>query len=98
MPLVAEVHPGKRVTLVGGGDDDDSSPSPKQPIRRLPSVKQPIKGLFLDCEDDDRKPLRSSGLGLDCGDLDPFAQSDSFVYLAVSSPSPAPQVGVSHLL
>ena len=30
-------------------------------------------------------PMRSSGL--DCGDLDPFIQSDSFVYLAVSTSS-----------
>ena len=30
-------------------------------------------------------PMRSSGL--DCGDLDPFVQSDSFVYLAVSTSS-----------
>ncbi|XP_008315214.1 uncharacterized protein LOC103383726 [Cynoglossus semilaevis] len=30
-----------------------------------------------------QKPIRSSGL--DCGDIDPFVQSDSFVYLAVSA-------------
>ncbi|XP_069016978.1 uncharacterized protein [Embiotoca jacksoni] len=33
--------------------------------------------------DHNQKPIRSSGL--DCGDLDPFVQSDSFVYLAVSA-------------
>lgn len=43
--------------------------------------KQPIK-QFLN----PNVPMRSSGL--DCSDLDPFVQSDSFVYLAVStSPS-----------
>lgn len=40
--------------------------------------KQPIK-QFLN----PNLPMRSSGL--DCGDLDPFVQSDSFVYLAVST-------------
>ncbi|XP_031733708.1 uncharacterized protein LOC116400157 [Anarrhichthys ocellatus] len=41
-----------------------------------------------------QKPIRSSGL--DCGDLDPFVQSDSFVYLAVSA-RPASQGGVAAL-
>lgn len=40
---------------------------------------QPIKHFI----DPSQKPVRSSGL--DCGDIDPFAQSDSFVYLAVSA-------------
>ncbi|XP_077477730.1 uncharacterized protein LOC144090235 [Stigmatopora argus] len=41
-------------------------------------MRQPIKHLI----DPYHKPIRSSGL--DCGDIDPFAQPDSFVYLAVS--------------
>ncbi|XP_076604049.1 uncharacterized protein LOC143331250 isoform X1 [Chaetodon auriga] len=48
------------------------------PLPLSPS-KQPIKHLL----DLNQKPIRSSGL--DCGDLDPFVQSDSFVYLAVSA-------------
>lgn len=48
------------------------------PLPLAPSV-QPIKRLL----DAPQKPVRSSGL--DCGDLDPFVQSDSFVYLAVSA-------------
>ncbi|XP_072220929.1 uncharacterized protein [Leuresthes tenuis] len=48
------------------------------PLPLSPS-KQPIKHLL----DPYQKPIRSSGL--DCGDLDPFVQSDSFVYLAVSA-------------
>ncbi|XP_041828191.1 daf-12-interacting protein 1-like [Melanotaenia boesemani] len=48
------------------------------PLPLSPS-KQPIKHLL----DPIQKPIRSSGL--DCGDLDPFVQSDSFVYLAVSA-------------
>lgn len=45
----------------------------------LSPSKQPIKHLL----DPNQKPIRTSGL--DCGDLDPFVQSDSFVYLAVSA-------------
>ncbi|KAM6912163.1 uncharacterized protein FYW49_010665 [Xenentodon cancila] len=48
------------------------------PLPLSPS-KQPIKHIL----DPNQKPIRSSGL--DCGDLDPFVQSDSFVYLAVSA-------------
>lgn len=48
------------------------------PLPLSPST-QPIKHLL----DPLQKPIRSSGL--DCGDLDPFVQSDSFVYLAVSA-------------
>lgn len=48
------------------------------PLPLSPS-KQPIKHLL----DPNQKPVRTSGL--DCGDLDPFVQSDSFVYLAVSA-------------
>lgn len=48
------------------------------PLPLSPS-KQQIKHLL----DPNQKPIRSSGL--DCGDLDPFVQSDSFVYLAVSA-------------
>ncbi|XP_018550637.1 uncharacterized protein LOC108896114 [Lates calcarifer] len=45
----------------------------------LSPSKQSVKHLL----DPNQKPIRSSGL--DCGDLDPFVQSDSFVYLAVSA-------------
>lgn len=48
------------------------------PLPLSPS-KQSIKHL----PDPNQKSIRS--LGLDCGDLDPFVQSDSFVYLAVSA-------------
>lgn len=48
------------------------------PLALSPS-KQSIK-CFLD---PNQKTIRSSGL--DCGDIDPFVQSDSFVYLAVSA-------------
>lgn len=48
------------------------------PLALSPS-KHPIKHLL----DPTQKPIRS--LGLDCGDIDPFVQSDSFVYLAVSA-------------
>lgn len=48
------------------------------PLPLSPS-NHPIKHLL----DPNQKPIRSSGL--DCGDLDPFVQSDSFVYLAVSA-------------
>ncbi len=48
------------------------------PLPLSPS-KQPTRHLL----DPNQKPIRSSGL--DCGDLDPFVQSDSFVYLAVSA-------------
>ncbi|XP_035990987.1 uncharacterized protein LOC105917353 [Fundulus heteroclitus] len=51
------------------------------PLPLSPS-KQQIKHLL----DPYQKPLRSSGL--DCGDVDPFVQSDSFVYLAVSARPP----------
>lgn len=49
------------------------SPVPQSPIKKT------IKRLL----EPNQKPIRSSGL--DCGDLDPFVQSDSFVYLAVSA-------------
>ncbi|XP_042356762.1 uncharacterized protein LOC121953639 [Plectropomus leopardus] len=59
------------------------------PLPLSPS-KQPIKHLL----DPNQKPIRSSGL--DCGDIDPFVQSDSFVYLAVSA-RPASQGEVTSL-
>ncbi|XP_023807315.1 uncharacterized protein LOC105356979 isoform X2 [Oryzias latipes] len=52
------------------------------PLSLSPS-KQAVKHLL----DPNQKPIRSSGL--DCGDLDPFVQSDSFVYLAVSARPPS---------
>lgn len=48
------------------------------PLPLSPS-KPPIKHL----QDPKQKPNRPSGLNL--GDIDPFVQSDSFVYLAVSA-------------
>lgn len=50
----------------------------ESPLPLSPS-KQPTKHHL----EPHLKPTRSSGL--DCGDLDPFVQSDSFVYLAVSA-------------
>ncbi|XP_034051172.1 uncharacterized protein LOC117532050 [Thalassophryne amazonica] len=44
----------------------------------LSPSKQHIKHLL-----DSKQPIRSSGL--DCGDINPYVQSDSFVYLAVST-------------
>lgn len=59
----------------------------------LSPSKQHIKHLI----DPYQKPLRSSGL--DCGDVDPFVQSDSFVYLAVSArpPSKGEAAGVKEI-
>lgn len=56
------------------------------PLPLSPS-KQAITHLL-----DPNKPIRSSGL--DCSDLDPFVQSDSFVYLAVSA-RPASQTEIT---
>ncbi|KAK5856983.1 hypothetical protein PBY51_010256 [Eleginops maclovinus] len=69
-----EEIPPRKRVSLMGGD----IPLPLSPSR------QPIK-TFLD---PNQKPIRSSGL--DCGDIDPFVQSDSFVYLAVSA-KPASQ-------
>jgi len=60
------------------------------PLPLSPS-KQPIQHLL----DPYQKPIRSSGL--DCGDLDPFVQSDSFVYLAVSTRPASSQGEVASL-
>nr|XP_046268320.1 uncharacterized protein LOC124071640 isoform X2 [Scatophagus argus] len=65
----SEEIPPRKKVTLMGSD----SPLPLSPS------KQPIKHL----PDPNQKPIRS--LGLDCGDLDPFVQSDSFVYLAVSA-------------
>lgn len=65
----SEEMPPRKKVTLMGSD----SPLPLSPS------KQPIKHLL----DPNQKPIRSSGL--DCGDLDPFVQSDSFVYLAVSA-------------
>lgn len=51
--------------------------------RNSPLPLSPTKKAFKHLLDPNQKPIRSSGL--DCGDLDPFVQSDSFVYLAVSA-------------
>lgn len=48
-----------------------------------PLPLSPTKKTIQHLLDPNQKPIRSSGL--DCGDLDPFVQSDSFVYLAVSA-------------
>ncbi|XP_054652439.1 uncharacterized protein LOC129192431 isoform X2 [Dunckerocampus dactyliophorus] len=45
-------------------------------------LKQQVKHVL----DPYHKPIRSSGL--DCGDIDPYVQPDSFVYLAVSARPP----------
>ncbi|XP_017290330.2 uncharacterized protein LOC108247014 [Kryptolebias marmoratus] len=68
-----EEFPPRRKVTVMGVDS---------PLALSPS-KQPIKHLL----DPSQKPIRSSGL--DCGDIDPFVQSDSFVYLAVSARPPS---------
>ncbi|XP_061700855.1 uncharacterized protein LOC133513787 [Syngnathoides biaculeatus] len=72
-------------------DHTETSQYEAMPLRRKVTVmvndplfppsplKQPIKNLI----DPYHKPIRSSGL--DCSDIDPFAQPDSFVYLAVSA-------------
>ncbi|XP_051252207.1 uncharacterized protein LOC127361546 [Dicentrarchus labrax] len=65
----SEEIPPRKKVTLMGSD----SPLPLSPS------KQPIKHFL----DPNQKPIRSSGL--DCGDLDPFVQSDSFVYLAVSA-------------
>ncbi|XP_035529980.1 uncharacterized protein LOC118337178 [Morone saxatilis] len=65
----SEEIPPRKKVTLMGSD----SPLPLSPS------KQPIKHFL----DPIQKPIRSSGL--DCGDLDPFVQSDSFVYLAVSA-------------
>lgn len=64
-----EEMPPRKKVTIMGRD----SPLPLSPS------KQPVKHLL----DPNQKPIRTSGL--DCGDLDPFVQSDSFVYLAVSA-------------
>ncbi|KAK2825873.1 hypothetical protein Q5P01_020087 [Channa striata] len=65
----SEDIPPRKKVTLIGGD----SPLPLSP------TKKAIKHLL----DPNQKPIRSSGL--DCGDIDPFVQSDSFVYLAVSA-------------
>lgn len=68
-PLHAEDVVPRKRVTLMGGDF---------PLPLSPS-KQPIKHLL----DPNQKPIRTSGL--DCSDIDPFVQSDSFVYLAVSA-------------
>lgn len=68
-PLHGEEAVPRKKVTLMGGDF---------PLPLSPS-KQSIKHLL----DPNQKPIRTSGL--DCGDLDPFVQSDSFVYLAVSA-------------
>ncbi|XP_029982946.1 uncharacterized protein LOC115413946 [Sphaeramia orbicularis] len=65
----AEEIPPRKKVTIMGTDS---------PLALSPS-NQSIKHLL----DPSQKPIRSSGL--DCGDIDPFVQSDSFVYLAVSA-------------
>lgn len=48
-----------------------------------PLPLSPSKPLIKHLQDASQKPSRPSGLH--CGDFDPFVQSDSFVYLAVSA-------------
>ncbi|KAM3594754.1 uncharacterized protein V6R79_013715 [Siganus canaliculatus] len=61
--------PPRKRVTLMGGDTPLPLSDSKQQMKHLPDPTQ--------------KPIRS--LGLDCGDLDPFVQSDSFVYLAVSA-------------
>lgn len=67
--LQREEMPPRKKVTLMGCD----SPLPLSP------TKKTIKCLL----DPNQKPIRSSGL--DCSDIDPFVQSDSFVYLAVSA-------------
>lgn len=58
----------------------------------FPLPMSPTKPTIKNLLDPYQKPIRSSGL--DCGDIDPFVQSDSFVYLAVSArPASLREVG-----
>ncbi|XP_077395350.1 uncharacterized protein LOC144031799 [Festucalex cinctus] len=59
-----------------------------EPLLPPSPLKQQIKHLI----DPYHKPIRSSGL--DSGDIDPFVQPDSFVYLAVSA-GPGPHGEIS---
>nr|XP_057946265.1 uncharacterized protein LOC131140128 isoform X2 [Doryrhamphus excisus] len=52
------------------------------PLLPASPLKQHVKHVI----DPYHKPIRSSGL--DCGDIDPYVQPDSFVYLAVSAGPP----------
>lgn len=69
-PHSEPLPPRKKVSLMGC-----ESPLPLSPSKKTTTIKHLL--------DPNQKPIRSSGL--DCGDLDPFVQSDSFVYLAVSA-------------
>ncbi|KAG8013492.1 hypothetical protein GBF38_021885, partial [Nibea albiflora] len=98
---------GKMVSIKTPLDDTDMEDSPlsedtpprkkvtlmrgDSPLPLSPS-KQPIKHFL----EPNQKPIRSSGL--DCGDLDPFVQSDSFVYLAVSARPASRDVNICCLL
>ncbi|XP_061552485.1 uncharacterized protein LOC133412833 [Phycodurus eques] len=73
-----EAMPPRRKVTIMGND----------PLLPPSPLKQTIKHLI----DPYHKPIRSSGL--DCGDIDPFAQPDSFVYLAVSA-RPGPHGEIS---
>lgn len=66
---LSETIPTRKKVTIMGND----SPFPLSPSKPL------IKHL----QDPAQKPNRPSGLH--CGDFDPFVQSDSFVYLAVSA-------------
>lgn len=59
-----------------------------------PLPLSPSKPLIKHLQDPTQKPNRPSGLH--CGDFDPFVQSDSFVYLAVSA-RPGPQSEVTRV-
>ncbi|CAG12453.1 unnamed protein product [Tetraodon nigroviridis] len=59
-----------------------------------PLPLSPSKPLIKHLQDPAQKPNRPSGLH--CGDFDPFVQSDSFVYLAVSA-RPGPQSEVTRV-
>lgn len=65
----SEKIPTRKKVTIIGSDSPFPLSPSKKQIKHLPDPYQ--------------KPIRSSGL--DCGDIDPFVQSDSFVYLAVSA-------------
>uniref|UniRef100_A0AAV2JKC1 Uncharacterized protein n=1 Tax=Knipowitschia caucasica TaxID=637954 RepID=A0AAV2JKC1_KNICA len=87
--LQEEVKTGVNVPIITAPIDQNASED--QPPRRKvtvmggesPLCRSPINQSTKHQIDQIKKPFRTSGL--DCSDIDPFAQADSFVYLAVSA-------------
>ncbi|MEQ2270241.1 hypothetical protein XENORESO_017972, partial [Xenotaenia resolanae] len=77
--------------VVPYNDPQTEEPPPRKKVTLMgvdpPLPLSPSKQQIRHLLDPYQKPLRSSGL--DCGDVDPFVQSDSFVYLAVSARPPS---------